>query len=147
MRWSNSKKEFGVDLENSKWTYLPQKQIKKEVVHAPLSKRICAFLQTKTKESKQVLNFPYLRVYREWVKIRKQMPESLWQLNIHDLRRTRVHWGKTEDVLITQHTLGHKLKLGNMSTYTSNAATFEKRLQITQELEDKLYSLMNIKDE
>jgi integrase len=138
MRWSD------INLDEKKWSYLPQKQKKdnKEKVHVPLSNEVIRLLKERNTATTKVFDGYYHRdVVRKWDKIKQNTTKDMKDLHIHDLRRTHLHWSNIQDYLIAQHCLGHKVSKSAAAIYLSNAATFEQRYQLVQNLE---YKILNI---
>ena len=140
MKWSD------INLEEKKWSYFPQKQKKedKEKVHVPLSNTVMRLLQNKKNNKEKVFAMSYDSIDYWWQKLKQNITTDLKDLHIHDLRRTHLHWSNIQDYLIAQHCLGHKVTKSAAATYLSNAATFEQRLCLVQDLEKKIFINQNI---
>ncbi len=138
MKWSD------INLEEKKWSYFPQKQKKdnKEKVHVPLCNQVLCLLKAKAKKDNLVFSGYYYRyIDFQWQKLKQNITIDLKDLHIHDLRRTHLHWINTSDYLIAQHSLGHKVTKSAAAIYLSNAATFEQRKNLVQNLEDKILNI------
>ena len=135
MRWSD------INWQEQKWSYFPQKQKAgdKEEVHVPLSDEVVRLLKKRNTSTIKVFDGYYHRdVLRKWNKIKQNITKDMKDLHIHDLRRTHLHWSNIQDYLIAQHSLGHKVTKSAAAIYLSNAATFEQRLGLVQDLEKKI---------
>lgn len=138
-----------IDLLRKAWVFKPQKQMEnnKEDVHVPLTTKVIEIINQRKSVARNNYLFAtsYLAVRDLWVKLRKIFPDGIKDLNIHDLRRTHVHWLGSKDFLIVQHSLSHKVS-GQTGVYISNAATFNERLKLITNMENKIFSLLSIKD-